>query len=112
MDVTISRVKIVFTVFTICALLFAGCGKEPEGTKFPEEVRDAVFDSVYALIGQGKISTRYEYENARNRVAVGLFSTMRSDSLSRADSLYYGRMLFWSGRNKKARKVFEDLRAG
>ncbi len=106
-----SQAKVFFAVFTICALLFAGCGKEPEGTKFPEEVRDAVFDSVFALLGQGKISSRYDYEDARNRIAVGLFSTMRSDSLSRADSLYYGRLLFWSGRSKKARNVFEDLKA-
>ena len=104
-----SRIHSFTAVFAISALLLAGCGKKPEEKKFPEEVRDAVFDSVFTLLRQGKISTRYEFEDARNRIAAGLFSTMRFDSLSCADSLYYGRMLFWSGRDKNANCDMPDL---
>ena len=104
-----SRIKSLFAVFAISAVLLASCGKEPQGTKFPEEVSDAITDSVYALVGQGKISTRYEFQDAQKMIAAGLLSTMRSDSLTGADSLDYGRILFWAGKGKKARKVFKDL---
>jgi thiol-disulfide isomerase/thioredoxin len=34
---------------------------------------------------------------------------MRSDSLAQTDSLDYGKVLFWAGKEKKAKRVLEDI---
>ena len=108
---TASRVVVPISILIFCIILCAACDRAPHGTKSPEEISSAIFDSVFTLIGQGKISTRYEFEDARNMLASELFHTMRSDSLTEADSLGYGRILFWAGKGKEAKKVFEDVLA-
>ena len=106
---SVSRTRGLLAALALFALLFSGCGEKPQGTKSPKEIGSAVFDSVFTLVGQGKITTRYEFEDARNMLASELFHTMRSDSLTDADSLGYGRILFWAGKGKEAKKVFEDV---
>ena len=101
-----------FIISTLCVFLCVGCSREPEATKTPQEVSRAVFDSVITLIQKGEVSSRQDFEQARNSIATGLFETVSTDSLGRADSLVYGQLLFWSGRHDRARVIFEDLQPG
>jgi thiol-disulfide isomerase/thioredoxin len=104
--------KIVFIAAIIPLIPLLSCGKEKKGLKRPYEVSNAVFDSVMTLIRQGKVSSRDQFVEARNNITVGVIDEVDTDSLGRADSLLYGKLLFWSGRNGKARNIFDNLSRG
>lgn len=89
-----------------------GCGDRTENKVPPAELSNAIFDSVITRIQRGEVSSRQEFEAARNEIAKGLMHTVDTDSLGAADSLVYGRLLFWSGHAGDARKVFTELKSG
>ena len=96
MNMTVSLRRL--SCFTVLALSFVyfSCGRQTEDKKPPAEISHAVFDSVFTLIHEGKVSSRQEFEEARNKIAHGLFDMVKTDSLGRADSLVYGQLLFLS----------------
>ena len=77
-----SRSKMFCIICTASVLIYTGCDQKPESTKSPQEVSSAVFDSVITLIQNGEVSSRQDFEKARNSIASGLFGTIRADSSS------------------------------
>jgi thiol-disulfide isomerase/thioredoxin len=110
MAITLRRTGLFAVLVSV--LFCAGCGRRVEERKPPQEISSAIFDSVFTLIQKGEVSSREDFEAARNEIARGLVHTVDTDSLVRADSLVYGRLLFWSGRNDGARAIFDELQSG
>jgi len=99
-------------IVLVLSFVYFNCGRQAVEKKPPKEVSNAIFDSVFTLIQKGEISSRQEFEAARNDIASGLLKAVGTDSLGRTDSLVYGRLLFWSGDEKGAREIFEELQSG
>jgi thiol-disulfide isomerase/thioredoxin len=103
----------VVVALVCCAVLFAACGKRAEKpTLDPTTANAQVFDSVMALIRNGEIGSKEQFTEVRNKLAAAVIGKVRADSLQGEELLQYGQLLYWSGQDKKARKAFDDLRAG
>lgn len=109
---TVSLRHVSFLIVLVLSFVYFNCGRQAVEKKPPKEVSNAIFDSVFTLIQKGEISSRQEFEAARNDIASGLLKAVGTDSLGRTDSLVYGRLLFWSGDEKGAREIFEELQSG
>jgi thiol-disulfide isomerase/thioredoxin len=107
-----SHVSVV-AALVCCAVLFAACGKRAEKpTLDPATANAQVFDSVMALIRKGEIGSKEQFTETRNKLSAAVIGKVRADSLRGESLLQYGQLLYWSGQDKKARKAFEELRAG
>lgn len=106
------RRNIALLAIFITLISIYDCSTEKKELKRPYEASIAIFDSVMTLIRQGDISSREQFVGARNRIAIGVIDEIDTDSLGRADSLLYAKLLFWSGRHGEARGIFERLSMG
>jgi thiol-disulfide isomerase/thioredoxin len=105
-------VSIVMALLS-CSVLFGACGGHKEKPALnPSVASRQVFDSVMVLMRKGEITTEEQFTAARNKLSAGIIDKVKADSLQGETLLQYGQLLFWSGRDQKARQAFESLRKG
>jgi len=105
------RTAIVLIISFLLSITY-GCSSEEKEQRFPSEIDAAISDSVFALLREGEVTSRDEFEEQRNILAKAWIDDVRTDSLTRSDSLTYGSLLFWSGQTEAARAILEDISEG
>ena len=109
---TWERTSIVLLAISLLLSIAHGCSEEKKDQRFPSEIETAISDSVMSLVREGKVTSRDQFEEQRNNLAKAWINEVRTDSLTRSDSLTYGSLLFRSGNLEAAKAILGHISEG